>query len=185
VYSLQVLFESNKEAAEPVVRDLPPFYLPQAISYLLPRLVPLGEPKGYMFMSYTADNREVTSRYVDVLDQRKVEFNNKIVRAVPVEDRIGLEGAVTTHYLSPTGEWFGSENKETGYTVIPSNEATLLNLWKDANLIVPDAVGPEKPATPQAVGEEAPAARKPSPAKESETPAKPAPGRLGTRPRAK
>ena len=37
---------------EPMQRGLPPFYLPQVISHLLPRLVPTGDPKTFMFMIY-------------------------------------------------------------------------------------------------------------------------------------
>ena len=37
---------ASRERLEPVGRDLPPFYLPQAVSHLLPRLVPVGEPKN-------------------------------------------------------------------------------------------------------------------------------------------
>jgi hypothetical protein len=145
VYNLQVLFEGSRERLEPVGRDLPPFYLPQAVSHLLPRLLPLGEPKSYMFMVYVPETREVMARYVDVKDLQKVELGNTIIRAVPIEDRIGLEGPVTTHYMTPTGEWVRSENRETVVTMLPSDEETLLKLWKDANLTRPEVPG-GKPA---------------------------------------
>ena len=50
---------STKVNAEPVTRTLPPFYLPQALGHLLPRLVPLKEPKSYMFASWVGETREV------------------------------------------------------------------------------------------------------------------------------
>lgn len=151
-YSLQVIFESTKDRLDPVVQELPPFYLPQAMSHLLPRLLPLGEPKTFMFAVYVPDTRQVTLRYVDVLPQRKVEFNQQIVRAVPVEDRIGLEGAITTHYMSMDNTWLGSENKESGITVVPSNEETLLKLWKDANLTRPEGATTPNPQAAEGTG---------------------------------
>jgi hypothetical protein len=139
VFKLQVLYESTMgERLDPVERALPPFYLPQAISYLLPRLLPTNEPKSYMFMVYVPDTREVVMRYIDVQAAKKIDFNHQNVRAIPIEDRIGLEGSVTTHYVTSDHIWLGSENKETGITVVPSDEKTLLNLWKDANLTQPE-----------------------------------------------
>jgi hypothetical protein len=152
-YNLQVLFESTRERLEPVGRDLPPFYLPQAISHMLPRLLPTGEPKGFMFMVYVPETREVMARYVDVKELRKVELGNVITRAVPVEDRVGLEGPVTVHYITPDGKWVGSENKETGVTMLPSDEETLVKLWKDADLSPPEAPGAKDAANPQAAAE--------------------------------
>jgi hypothetical protein len=155
VYNLQVQFEATGGAnkLEPVVRELPPFYLPQVMSHLLPRLVPLGEPKTFMFAMYVPETREVMARYVDVLAPKKLEWNKQMVRAVPVEDRIGLEGPLTTHYMSIDGKWLGSETKETGITVIPSDEEQLLKLWKDAILTAPEA-----PPARKAQPEDAPAA---------------------------
>lgn len=163
VYKLQVLFESTTgERLDPVDRALPPFYLPQAISYLLPRLLPTNEPKSFMFMVYVPDTREVVMRYIDVQAARKIEFNHQSVRAIPIDDRIGLEGSVTTHYLSGDHIWLGSENKETGLSIVPSDEKTLLNIWKDANLTQPEA--PQQQNNPKqraAAQDEAPTALAP------------------------
>lgn len=167
-YTLQVLFEGNAERNDPLSRELPPFYLPQAISHMLPRLLPLNEAKTYMFMTYVSDAREVMMRYVDVLEVQKVTFNGKVSRAVPVKDRLGLEGPVTTHYLTQDGKWLGSESKDTGLTIIPSNEETLLSIWKDANLQLPDA--PKREEAKAAADEnsaDAPAAPKAQPARKS------------------
>jgi hypothetical protein len=56
---------------------------------------------------------------------------------VPVTDRVGVEGSVTTHYMGTDGKYLGSENPDTGITVLPSDEATLLGIWKDADLTRP------------------------------------------------
>jgi hypothetical protein len=114
---------------------------------------------------------------------QKVTFNNQIVRATLVEDRIGLEGSVTTHYFSPDQVWLGSENKVTGVTVLPSDEKTLLALWKDANLTTPDAPPAREPGAPGAQ----PAAPAAEANTTSEKEAKPAPvqpavPRLGLKP---
>jgi hypothetical protein len=155
IYNLQVLFESTAgERVDPINQKLPPFYMPQAISHLLPRLVPIRAPKAYLFAVYVPDARAVMMRYLDVLAAKQVTFNNKTVRAVPVEDRLGLEGSVTIHYMTSDQVWIGSENKDTGVTVIPSDEMTLLALWNDANLTRPEAPKPQNVApvtgTPQA-----------------------------------
>jgi hypothetical protein len=132
-----VQYEANTARIEPVLRDLPPFYMPQAISHILTRLLPVGEAKTYLFATYVPDQRELMMRYIDVQDQRKVEFNGQLVRATPVLDRLGLEGPAKTHYLSSDRVWLGSESKDTGITIVPSDEETLLKLWKDANLTTP------------------------------------------------
>ena len=156
VFSLQVIYEATDARNDPVVRELPPFYLPQAVSYLLPRLVPMGMDKTYMFAVYVPETREVMARYIDVHAPQKVEFNHQVVRATLVDDRIGLEGPVTTHYFAADHSWLGSSNKTTGITVLPSDEKTLLALWKDAILSAPDA--PERPANAPAAQPAAPAA---------------------------
>lgn len=138
-YTLKVIYETSDEPVEPISRPLPPFYLPQAMAHLLPRLVPLNEPKNFLFMVYVPESREVVMRYIDVKASQRVEFNKELLRATPVEDRLGLEGSVTTHYMSPEGRWIGSENKQTGVMTLPTNEATLLAQWQDADLSKPEA----------------------------------------------
>jgi hypothetical protein len=150
VFSLQVIYEATDARAEPVVRELPPFYLPQAVSHLLPRLVPIGTPKTYMFAVYVPETREVMARYIDVRAPQKVQFNNQVVRATMVSDRIGLEGPVTTHYFAADHTWLGSENDTTGIRILPSDEKTLLALWKDANLAAPEAPPERQPGAAEA-----------------------------------
>src|SRR5207244_930383 len=99
-YTLQVTHVGKQGNAQPVKRDLPPFYLPQPIEHLLPRVFPLREPKTYLFATYVSEKREVMLRYVEVEEERDVTLDGKKVRAVSINDRIGLEGSVTTHYMS-------------------------------------------------------------------------------------
>ncbi len=148
-YVLNATHITKTSTAQPVRRDLPVFYVPQALGHLLPRLVPRFEPKGYMFATYVTDNREVMARYVDVEREEEVTLDGKTVRAIPVLDRIGIEGPVTTHYISPDGEYLGSVSAETKITILPSDRATLQAIWKDADLSRPGEVEERsEPATP-------------------------------------
>lgn len=147
-YALSVSTYAKARTAVPVTRELPVFYLPQAAGHLLPRLLPLNEARTYMFASYISDQREVMSRYVDVSREQEVSLDGKRVRAVPVKDRIGVEGSATTHYLSREGQWLGSVNEEQKITVLPSDEAEIGQLWKDMKLPeepVPDAGSAKAP----------------------------------------
>ncbi|HEV2294198.1 MAG TPA: hypothetical protein VGR35_10095 [Tepidisphaeraceae bacterium] len=138
VYTLTVTTASTQVNAEPFTQALPPFYLPQTMAHLLPRLLPLNDPKGYMFASYVGETRAVMSRYVDVGREQSVTLNGNKHIAVPVKDRIGLEGSVTTHWMSPEGKYLGSTNEESKITVLPTDEATLRKIWTDAQLTAPE-----------------------------------------------
>ena len=60
------------------------------------------------------------------------------MRAVPVTDRIGLEGAATVHYMSPQGRYLGSSNAESHITVLPSDSEAIQKIWaKNADLTRP------------------------------------------------
>ena len=83
-------------------RQLPVFYIPQALAHLLPRIVPRKEPAKYMFASYVPDKREVMARYVDVGVEQPVEIAGQKLLAIPVRDRIGLE-RVGHHALRERG----------------------------------------------------------------------------------
>ena len=65
-----------------------PNYLMRSL-HLLPQLLPLREPKTYLFYSYVADRREVMLRYVDVGREADVTLDGRHIRAIPVADRIG------------------------------------------------------------------------------------------------
>ena len=67
---------------------------------------------------------------------------------MPVQDRLGLDGSITLHYMSPEGAYLGSENKEQKLLVLPSDGATLANIWKNANLTQPEGVQPQPRVQP-------------------------------------
>ena len=134
-YVLNVQTVGQTGNAEPLKRDLPPFYLPQAVGHLLPRLLPLSSPKTYMFATFVSDRREVMMRYVDVGTEQEVELAGSRVRAVPITDRIGLQGSATIHYMSPDGKYLGSVNKESKITILPTDAATLQRLWANKALL--------------------------------------------------
>jgi hypothetical protein len=158
-YTLDVTTVGQSGQAEPVNRDLPGWYLPQAMGQLILRLVPLhaeldfnGQPKPrrYLFATYVPEVREVMHRYIDVGDEQQVNFAGKTIQAIPITDRLGWHGSITTHYLSPTGDYLGSENKESRTLMLPSDGEALMAIWKNANLTRPGAV--EKPAHGTASG---------------------------------
>ena len=136
-YLLNVTHSGKTESPDVLSQALPDYYVPQALSHLLPRLLPLEQPKKYLFAVYVPDVRKVMHRYLDVGEEKRVKFNGETVRAVTITDRIGLEGSVTTHYFTAEGRYIGSENPDTDLMVLPSDEKALLELWKDADLTRP------------------------------------------------
>ncbi|MDB5329279.1 MAG: hypothetical protein JWP03_430 [Phycisphaerales bacterium] len=139
-YTLNVTQNVGTGAAEPFERKLPPWYVPQAVGHLLPRLLPLRQPKSYMFATYISDAREVMTRYMDVLPEQDINFGGGHYRAIPINDRLGLEGSITVHYMSPEGSYIGSENKDQKIVMLPTNKTTLEHIWQDANLTRPEKV---------------------------------------------
>lgn len=139
-YRLTVRTEGRSAVAEPLKRELPPFYIPQAIAVLLPRITPLNNPTGYLFASYNSDTRELMYRYLDVKPEADVRINGKLQRAVPVADRFGLQGEPTTHYMSPNGEYLGSVNSSTKLEIDPVDRDTINATFKGANLTQPGGV---------------------------------------------
>jgi hypothetical protein len=136
----------------PFKQDVPAWYLPKAMSYILPRLLPYKEPKTYMMAVYVSDGNHgqpaVATRYIDVLSPAQVMLNGNPVIAVAVKDRIGIEGTVTTHYLDPdNGAYLGSVVTVTDENGVPttdmilsSDAATLRRLWPNCNLTGPDKI---------------------------------------------
>ena len=146
VYTIDVQTIGKTASATPLKQDLPPWYLPQALSHLLPRLLPLRQPKTFMFAVYVADGRKVMHRYVDIGGEQTVELNGERVPAIPIVDRLTLGGSPTIHYMSPEGKYLGSVNKESKITVLPTDAATLQKLWANkADLSRPNP-GPQAPA---------------------------------------
>lgn len=136
------VFSKGKARGGPqqITRQLAPWYLPQAMGHLLPRLAAGPVPKQYMFAVFNSDEHELIHRYVDVDLETSVELGGRTVRAIPVRDRIGLEGSTTTHYVSPQGKYLGSVNKDSNITILPTDRATLESMWKNADLSRPAAV---------------------------------------------
>jgi hypothetical protein len=115
-----------------------PWYIPQAVGALLPRLLPLDRPVTYLFQSYISDQHEVILRYVDVGFQKQVMIDGRAVSAIPISDRIRLEGTPTVHYMSPQGKYLGSENSVSKVWILPTDKATLLKIWGNPDLTNPN-----------------------------------------------
>jgi len=77
---------------------------------------------------------------VDVGTEGEYIHTGNKIHAVPVRDRLGLEGSVTTHYVTPEGEYLGSINTDSKITILPTDAATLQKMWKDVNLTRPGDV---------------------------------------------
>src|SRR5688500_18549312 len=82
-------------------------------------------------------------RYVDVGTEQEVALGGERVRAVPITDRLGLEGSPTIHYIEPaTNRYLGSVNNDSKISILPTDAATLQKKWANADLTRP------KPAAP-------------------------------------
>lgn len=149
-YTLDVTTITGSGGAEPLTQQLPPWYLPQALGHMLPRLLPLEQPKSYLFATYVPDAREVMLRYVEVGREQRLTFNGKIQDAIPITDRLGWHASVTTHYMSPAGKYLGSESKDAHVMMLPTDAQTLMSIWKNPNLTPP--AGTERPHAPAAAG---------------------------------
>jgi hypothetical protein len=145
VYTLNAEQFGQNQSGAPFVQQLPVFYIPEALAHLLPRLVPRKEAAKYMFASYVSDAQKpaVMARYVDVGFEQEVTLGGQKIMAIPVRDRIGLEGSVTTHYISAAGQYLGSVSPDTKIEILPSDAATLEQLWKNVDLSRPGAVPDE------------------------------------------
>lgn len=145
--NLQRVTEKGPVSAtgQPITHPLPPWYVPQAARQMLPRLLPLDKPQMYLFATYVGEQREVMARYVDVGTPAMLTFAGKTQKLIPLYDKTGLEGAVTTHYLTPGGEYLGSSTTYNGIKpsdtmiveLIATDTATLLRNWPGADLSKP------------------------------------------------
>jgi hypothetical protein len=134
---LTVRTEQRSGALPEIKKEVPPFYLQQAIGTLLPRLLPLGEPNSYAFASYSSEGRQIMMRYVDVSRESEVTIGGKRVRAISITDRLGYEGQPITHYVSPQGEYLGTFNPISKLEITPTDRDTLAGIWKNAELSAP------------------------------------------------
>ena len=145
-YKMTILTEGRSSNAPPAERQLPPYYLPLALGEMLPRLLPLNEPKGYAFATYLTNQRSVVMRYVDVKPEASVTLGGQTRRLIPIEDRLGRTGDPTIHYMTPDGKYVGSVNPSAKLQVLPSDPQTLKTVWKDVDLSRPADVADDKPA---------------------------------------
>ncbi len=143
-YNLEVTIESKEGASPNLKRELPPFYIPQAIVHLLPRLVPTNTPETFLVAGYVSNSRQVMLHYIDVLPGKVVVLGGKSQQVTPVRIRLGLEGATTMHFISSRGDWVGSEQEASKLIMIPATAAELTAIWKDADLSRPREVDAER-----------------------------------------
>jgi hypothetical protein len=123
-----------------ITREVPVWYIPQALGYILPNLVSSQGTRTYLFASWVPEKQQVMTRYVEVLGESDGELAGHPVHGIVVQDRFGLEGSVNTIYLSKDGAFLGSYNADSKITVLPSDPDTLKKIWKDVNLSRPGAV---------------------------------------------
>jgi hypothetical protein len=144
-YKLNVQYSLSYGDMDPVDRPLPPWYLPQGLSLMLPRLLPATEAKSYLVAGYVGSIREVMKRYVDVGAEQVVTLNGQQVRAIAITEHFGLQGAVTTHYVDRKGNWLGTRNAATKVSVLPSDKATLTQIWATQELQLDQQAEPAAP----------------------------------------
>jgi hypothetical protein len=120
------------------------FYIPQAIGSMLPRLLPLNRAVTYMFQFYVGGERDLILRYVDVGFQKAVMLDGQNVQAIPITDRIRIEGVPTVHYMSPEGKYLGSvtRSEDQTFVVLPTTKADLEKRWPGAKIWPFEAEGP-------------------------------------------
>jgi hypothetical protein len=70
-------------------------------------------------------------------------LNGKKVRAIPISDRIRIDGNPIIHYMSPDGVYLGSVNEELKLTILPTDEATLKKIWISPDLTKPQIERPD------------------------------------------
>jgi hypothetical protein len=129
--------QTSKSNATPITRELPPFYIPQAISAMLPRLVPLSEAKGYLFLVWVGSERELIKRYIDVEPVKVDTFAGQTFKTIVVKDRIGLEAEPTLHYFTTDGKYLGNINKGNGVSMVISDQQTMAKVWPNATMARP------------------------------------------------
>ena len=137
ITTLDVYYKGKNRTAPPISQQLSPWYLTQGMAHLLPRLLASNKDdygKTFMFAVYNSDNHALMSRYIDVDEEQKVDIGGQTHLGIPVRDRLGLEGSVTTHYFTADGKYLGSINPESKITILPADRGTIEKLWKNADL---------------------------------------------------
>jgi hypothetical protein len=151
-YTLTVR-QISHAGARPLTWDLSPFYLPQTMSHILPRLLPLNEPRTYAFAAWMPSAPAVVSRFLDVEPERNVRFNGQTIRAVRIKDRLGYEGDPTYHYFQE-GQYLGSWTESADVTVLVSDAASLKRLWPTGRLGRPENLLDEPEPAPERAARE-------------------------------
>jgi len=126
---------------------LPQWYLPQALQYLLPRIVVnalSGNHNKFLFYCWVPSTHEVMLLYCDVLPAENIRFNGQNVTAYQIKTHITLDGPVTTDFVDLQGNYLGAQsdrvddnNKTTQELVIPSDADALKKIWGHPNLTEP------------------------------------------------
>ena len=152
VRAVEVTTTHQQAELVPFHLNAPAFYIPQAFSFLLPEMLPL-KPKKYMFATFVPNSPEnssspntgnIMARYVEVLPIEHVKFRGEEFDAVPITDKITLDGPVTTIYMSTEGKFLGSTtnittgDKITTVEVLPTDSQTLDRLWSRPDLTAPN-----------------------------------------------
>jgi hypothetical protein len=155
--TLEVNSTHRNTQLSPLHEETPVFYIPQAFNFILPEILP-SKPKSYMVATFVPTPPEATStagvgnimpRYLQVLPVQHVTFRGQDFDAVPISDRITLDGTLTTWYVTIDGKFLGSTSTfptgNNGQTstieVVPTDNETLNHLWTR-----PDLSAPSQPA---------------------------------------
>ena len=155
-YSLNVSqYVRVKLMGQPFDDKLVWFYLPQGLGQMLPRLLPT-DAKQFMFATYVSSERNVMGRYVDVNPPVEVDLGGQKVNAIPISDRIGVDGIPTIQYVSRTGEWLGSVNEDAKLQCLPATAEELKDIWPNFKVSdepplpqdAPPVQQPSRPADP-------------------------------------
>ena len=85
------------------------------------------------------------------------DLGGEHVHAIPITDRLGWHGSVTTHYVSPSGIYIGSENKDTHTITRVTTAEQLMKIWKNADLTQPGVIERPKSAAASTGRREQPA----------------------------
>jgi hypothetical protein len=135
-YELYVTRITASGTGKPIKQELPPYYVPEALDFVLPALLAQQPPSTYMVATWDDDQKGVIRRYLDVGREQSVELDGKTVNVIPVEDRVGLEGETTIHYILPGSREIATRNP-AGVLSLSTDRATLLSLYKTAILTPP------------------------------------------------
>lgn len=147
-FSLRVEQFSSKADQPPVEKELPPFYLPQTMGALLPRLLPANDTRAYAFGTWVGSEREVMMRYIDVEHPRDENIAGQRITVVPIKDRIGVDGIPTYHFLTMDGKYLGSRNDESGSMVLLSDRETVKKRWPEGTMERPFVIDKPLPGRP-------------------------------------